>query len=303
MRSNNVNLIDAQYEFKNTYNEKEIAQLFIECGFFPQILLKPMFDHLLEVGGVASSRVHSSFHPLMTFNYYFKNQLAMWDTDKEQSIHDGYLRDITGNHVYFQLVFADTIRGENIIQFGMENKAAVPQKIKKYVAKMRRDAKAANLEITRVAKEYYALPVGVAQGINEEFGKFFNEVKTLLLHDNYTAIEEKDGFSMMSMRESARRGCVFVCQDSGLIGKIWLKNNSYLSGRPWPGQIELTIMFEDEELERKVSSLATEIRRRIETNAANVMLFEREKLVRKLRGENIEFSFKCSEIEGFKYNV
>lgn len=303
MRSNNVNLVDVQQEFKNSYDEKERARIFVECGFFPRMLLKPVFDYLLDVGSVSSSRAHDSFQKLTVFSYYFRNQLSLWNPDTGETVNDRYFMDMAGNHFYFVLEFADTIRGENVIHFGMNSKAGIPQKIKKYVAKMRRDAKAANLELKRVAKEYYALPCGVAQEINEEFVKFFKEAKSLLGHDNYITAYEEDSFPMMSLRESIPKGCVFMCEDTGLVGKIWLKNNSYFSGRPWPGQVELIIMFEDEELERKMSSMATNIRRRIETNAANVMMFEREKLVRKLRGENAEFSFNCSEIRGFEYKV
>lgn len=303
MRSNNVNLVDAQQEFKNSYDEKAVSRAFIECGFFPRMLLKPVFDYLLDVGGVSFSRAHDSFQKLTVFSYYFRNQLSLWSPDTGETVNDGYFMDMAGNHIYFVLEFAGTIRGENIIHFGMKDKAGIPQKIKKYVAKMRRDAKAANLELKRIAKEYYASPCGVAQEINEEFVMFFKEVKMLLEHENYITVHEEDGFAMTDLRESTRKGCIFLCGNTGLVGKIWLKNHSYLSGRPWPGQVELSVSCDDHELDEQMSSLATTVRRLIEINAANVMSFEQEQIARKLRGENTEFSFKCSEIEGFKYNV
>lgn len=302
MRSNNVNLVDVQHDFRSTYSEKNIARVFIECGFFPRMLLKPVFDYLLDVGGVSPSRAHSSFKKLTVFSYYFRNQLALWNPDIGTP-NDGYFMDMAGNHIYFALEFADTIRGENIVRFGMKDKYKVPQKMKKYAARMRRDARAVNLEIKRVAKEYYALPCGVAQEINEEFDKFFKEAKSLLEHDKYITAYEEDGFAMMSHRESTLRGCVFMCDNTGLVGKIWLKNHSYLSGKSWPGQVELSIMFEDKAVEDAMRALAVDLNDLIVVNGLHIVEYEQEQIARKLRGEHTDFSFKCSEIDGFEYKV
>lgn len=297
MRVNGPQQIDKQCNFAKCYDEKAVSNIMAGFGFFPRGLLDPLSKHLFESGNAAAVFDKKEFKQLLTPHYYFKNQIV-WN---EESRNDGYYMDLHGNHIYFKIIFAENLGEENVVFFGMYNRKTIPKDVYNFANCARRAALAANKEMSRVIKEFYKLPIGVAHKAYTEYRDFFKVASKFLIGHRYLELHTEGSFFMRD--EGAPMGSVFLQETDGFLGKIWFSHKGYTYGKGKPGPITLVIMFEDPEVADKINTLAIETYKWMTLNDQNVVAYREEQIMRKLQGDKEESDYLLHEIKGFEYFV
>lgn len=300
MRSVEVHQIDSYRCFRSDHDTKAVESFFVDCGFFPRGLLTPIYEHLIGVGRVQAINTHPSFSKFAIHKYFFNGHPTWCD---DGGIDAGYYMDLNGNSIFFQLNLAAEIDDRVSLQFGMENRATVPKKLKNYIVKLRRRVKRVNENMDRVTAEFYKLPIGVAYQAQAEFSVFYKAVSKMLSDCDYgyTDLHKEESYFLREIDGPV--GTVFFKYSTCSLGKIWLRHKSYARGEHRPGPIILDIMFEDKDVESLVLALANETLKCIAVNDKNIVECEQEQIVRKLNGNAEEIKYKLPEIDGFEYNV